>query len=381
MRLTGDWITAPATQAVCAALTTSGYRVFFVGGCVRNAILRVPVDDIDMATDAPPDTVIRLAGAAGLKSVPTGIDHGTVTVVSDGTPHEVTTFREDVDTFGRHAKVAFGSDLTADARRRDFTMNALYAQPDGTVLDPLDGIDDLVARRVRFIGDAGTRIREDYLRILRFFRFHAQYGDPEARLDADALAACAANLDGLADLSRERIGAEMRKCLAAPDPAPAMAAMQAAGVLARILPGADAGTLAPMVHLEAQTGTEPGAIRRLAVLGGVDVAARLRLSRAETKTLTRLHEASASLMSAAELGYRYGYEAGRDALLVRAASMGAALDQGAVADCARGARAQFPVKADDLKPAYAGPALGQRLRDLESRWIASGFTLTREDLL
>jgi poly(A) polymerase len=334
-----------------------------------------------MATDAHPDAVMRLARAAGLKPVPTGIDHGTVTVVSEGKPHEVTSFREDVDTFGRHAEVAFGTDLAADARRRDFTMNALYADPGGTVIDPLGGIDDLQARRVRFIGDAGTRIREDYLRILRFFRFHAQYGDPDAGLDADALAACAANLDGLDGLSRERIGAEMRKLLSARDPAPAVAAMQAAGVLARILPGSDAQALAPLVHLEGHTGVAPDATRRLAALGGSDVATRLRLSRAKSKAFERLQEAAGSDMRAPELGYRLGYEAGRDALLIRRALAGQPLDPGGLAQVADGAKARFPVQAADLQPDYTGPALGQRLRELESRWIASGFTLTREDLL
>lgn len=379
MKLEGDWIDAVATQAVCTALTDAGYQALFVGGCVRNALMGVPVDDIDMATDAAPETVMRLAEEAGLKPVPTGIDHGTITVVSDGKPHEVTTFREDVDTFGRHAEVAFGSDLKADARRRDFTMNALYARPGGTVIDPLGGMDDLQARHVRFIGDAEARICEDYLRILRFFRFHAHYGDQQAGLDPDALAACAANLDGLEHLSRERVGAEMRKLLAAPDPAPAVAAMQAAGVLTRVLPGADAGAIAPLVHLEGDTA--PDAMRRLAALGGAEVATRLRLSRADAKRLTHLQEASAASMSAAELGYRYGQDTGRDALLLRAALSGFALGPDEIAAIGQGAEACFPVKANDLKPDYTGPALGQRLRTLEARWIASGFTLTREDLL
>ena len=373
MTLSGDWITAPATQAVCTALEGAGHAAFFVGGCVRNALMGVAVDDIDMATDAAPDAVMRLAEAAGLKPVPTGFDHGTITVVSDGKPHEVTTFREDVDTFGRHAEVAFGSDLEADARRRDFTMNALYARPDGTVIDPLGGIDDLHARRVRFIGDASARIREDYLRILRFFRFHAHYGDPDTGLDADALAACADNLDGLEGLSRERVGAEMRKLLSAPDPAPSVAAMQAAGVLAVILPGADAGVLAPLVHLEAQAATHPDAIRRLAALGGVDVAARLRLSRADSRRLSRLVEAGGSEMSAAELGYRFGHDAGRDGLLIRAAMAGDALDRGDLTALERGAQAVFPVAAADLKPAFTGPALGQRLREALEDTDAGGI--------
>ncbi|SEN47125.1 poly(A) polymerase [Roseovarius tolerans] len=381
MKVSGDWITAPVTQSVCAALTEAGHQALFVGGCVRNALLRVPVGDIDIATDALPPDVIRLATDAGLKPVPTGIDHGTITVVSGGKPHEVTTFREDVDTFGRHAQVVFGTDLHADARRRDFTMNALYARPDGSVIDPLGGIDDLTARRVRFIGNEATRIKEDYLRILRFFRFHACYGDAEAGLDPDALAACAAHLDGLAGLSRERVGAEMRKLLAAPDPAPSVAAMQMTGVLTAILPGADARGLVPLVHLESETNTAPNALRRLAALGGEDIPDRLRLSRAETKRLALLRDGASATMPLAEIGYRCGATDGMDMLLLRAALLDAPLDPNAPDDLERGASAAFPVKSADLMPDYTGPALGQKLQDLENRWIASGFRLGREDLL
>jgi len=381
MKLSDDWITASATQAVCTALTQAGHQALFVGGCVRNALLGVPAGDIDIATDALPQEVVQVAADAGLKPVPTGIDHGTVTVVSDGKPHEVTTFREDVDTFGRHAQVAFGTDLHADARRRDFTMNALYTRPDGTVIDPLGGIDDLIARRVRFIGDGATRIKEDYLRILRFFRFHAWYGDAGAGLDPDALAACAAHLDGLAGLSRERVGAEMRKLLAAPDPAPSVAAMQMTGVLSTILPGSDARPLAPLVHLESDTNTAPNVLRRLAALGGEDIPDRLRLSRAETRRLKLLRDGASAAMPPAEIGYRYGATDGIDMLLLRAALLEAPLDPNALDDLERGANAAFPVKPSDLMPHYTGPALGQRLQELEDRWIASGLKLGREDLL
>ena len=207
-RITEDWITAEATQKVCAALTDDGAQALFVGGCVRNALLGVPVSDIDISTDARPERVMTLAEQAGLKAIPTGIEHGTITVVSHGLPHEITTFRRDVETDGRRAVVAFSDKVEEDAARRDFTMNALYAQPDGTILDPLNGLPDLQARHVRFIGNAQARIREDYLRSLRFFRFHAWYGDAEAGFDTDALAAISSNLDGLAGLSRERVGAE-----------------------------------------------------------------------------------------------------------------------------------------------------------------------------
>ena len=229
MRVSGDWIDTPATQAVCHAIEGAGHQALFVGGCVRNALLGRPVSDIDIATDADPHTVSDIAEKAGFKVAPTGIDHGTVTVIAQGIPHEVTTFRQDIETDGRRAVVAYSPHIEDDAARRDFTMNALYARRDGTVIDPLGGLPDLLARRLRFVGDADARIREDYLRILRFFRFHAIYGDPEGGIDAEGLAACARHAPAISGLSAERIGAEMRKLLAAEDPAPSVAAMERAG--------------------------------------------------------------------------------------------------------------------------------------------------------
>ncbi len=380
-RITDEWLTNPATQAVCAALEAGGAQALFVGGCVRNALLGVPVSDIDIATDARPERVLQLAAAAGIKAVPTGLDHGTVTLVSGGIPHEVTTFRRDVETDGRRAVVAFAERVEEDAARRDFTMNALYARPDGTVLDPLGGLADLRARKVRFIGDAAARIHEDYLRSLRYFRFHAWYGDPEMGFDPEALAAIAGNLEGLSRLSRERVGAEMLKLLAAPDPAPSVAAMRQTGVLARLLPGADDRALAPLVHLEQAAGVAPDPIRRLAALGGEDVADRLRLSRAQARQLDQLRHAAAGTAGAGELGYRLGVEAARDALLLRAAISGQPWDAGALESAAKGARASFPIRAGDLMPRLQGPALGARLKQLEAEWIASGFRLGREELL
>lgn len=380
MKIAGDWLTAGHVQKVLAMLSGGGHQALLVGGCVRNAALLQPVADIDIATDAPPERVMALARNAGLKPVPTGIDHGTVTVVTDHIGHEVTTFRRDVETFGRHATVAFSTDLREDAARRDFTMNALYATADGTVLDPLGtGLADLAARRLRFVGDPAQRITEDYLRILRFFRFTAWYGDPDQGIDAEGLAACAAFSAGIETLSRERIGHEMRKLLSAPDPAPAVAAMQASGVLAQVLPGAEARFLAPLVHLEGSVPADP--LRRLACLGGEDPAERLRLSKTETRRLEQLRAALGDPGSEAELGYRYGAETGRDALLIRAAALGQDISDFSRNRVAFGAAQRFPVTAADLMPALAGPALGARLRALETRWIASGFSLSREALL
>ncbi|WP_309666422.1 CCA tRNA nucleotidyltransferase [Tabrizicola sp.] len=379
MKINGKWMAHSGTQALCAALEAAGYKALFVGGCVRNQIIGAPVADIDIATDAVPPRVTEVAGAAGFKVVPTGIDHGTVTVIADGKPHEVTTFRRDLETDGRRAVVAFATDITQDAERRDFTMNALYADRHGTVIDPLGGLADLMARQVRFVGVPEQRIREDYLRILRFFRFHAQYGDPQAGLDADGLAACAALADGLSTLSRERVGAEMKKLLAAPDPTPSLAAMAQSGVLMRLLAGADVSAIAPLVHLEA--GLEPRWQRRLVVLGGEKPAERLRLSKSEAKELDAIHEALGSGLSGAALGWKIGLLAATDAVLGRAASLGMGLIDGWRREIERGVVAQFPVTADDLMPALQGANLGQRLRVLEERWLRSDLRLTRGELL
>lgn len=379
MKLAGDWLTHPGTQSLCKALEAAGYRALFVGGCVRNAILGVPVADIDLATDATPDVVTQVAEDAGFKVIPTGIDHGTVTVIAEGKPLEITTFRRDVETDGRRAVVAFSTGLDEDAARRDLTMNALYADPAGSVIDPLGGLADALSRRVRFVGDPETRIREDYLRILRFFRFHACYGDPDGGLDAEGLAACAALSAGLEGVSPERIGAEMRKLLAATDPAPAVAAMAAAGVLARILPGADPRALAPLVHLEA--GNFPSWLRRLVVLGGTSVEESLRLSRNEARSLNALQAAIGGVEPPAVLGWKLGADLGRDAVLARAAMLEQPLPEVWEAEVVRGAGARFPIKAADLMPELSGEVLGAKLKVLENRWLQSGLHLDREALL
>ena len=308
--------------------------------------------------------------------IPTERIGSSVTVVSGGEGFEVTSFRHDEETFGRHARVSFGADLKQDASRRDFTMNALYAQADGTVVDPLGGVRDLQARRVRFVGDADARIREDYLRILRFFRFHAQYGDPDGGLDPEALAACAEHSAMLETLSRERVTAELRKLLAARDPAPAVAAMAQTGVLAHLLPGANPAALPILVHLEA--GSPGGWLRRLAVLGGQ--AVHLRLSRAEAKDLERLQTALGRADRPAALGYRLGAELGADVTLARAALFEEHLPEGWQDDVARGAAQTFPLKPADLMPVYQGPDLGMALKRAEAHWLAQDFAPTRAEL-
>ncbi len=375
------WLTDAAAQKLCRAIEVGGHTIYFVGGCVRDALLGRFGGDVDLSTDALPEQVIALASAAGLKSVPTGIAHGTVTVVADGTPFEITTFRRDVETDGRRAVVAFSDNITDDARRRDFTMNALYADAQGRLIDPLIGLPDLLARRVVFIEDASARIREDYLRILRYFRFSALFTAPDHGYDPEVLAAISANIDGLETLSADRIGLEMRKLLAAPDPAPTLAVMRQIGVLSAILPASDDRWISVLVHMETLAGVQPDWICRLAGLGGEDVVSRMRLSRTEASALEKIRVAALGSQKIAEVAYRDGLQIAEQALVLRAALTETLPDPLGLETIKSATEAQFPIRATDLMPQFTGPALGARLALLEQRWIDSGFTLSRDALL
>jgi poly(A) polymerase/tRNA nucleotidyltransferase (CCA-adding enzyme) len=376
-----SWLNDPDAQAVCAAIAGNGHQILFVGGCVRNALLGLPDSDIDLATSALPEQVMQIALDAGFKAVPTGIDHGTVTVVVGGKGFEVTTLRRDVETDGRRAVVAFSTDIADDARRRDFTMNALYATPEGRVLDPLGGMADLRARRVRFIEDAAARIREDYLRILRFFRFSTWYADLSEGFEAETLNAIASNLDGLETLSAERVGAEMQKILAAPDPAQVLAAMRQIGVLQTLLPAADDRWIGMIVHFESDLGLAPDWHLRLAALGGDDVPSRLRLSKQDARELSLLQEAAYGPASLPEITYRQGTRIATGAAMLRSAMSEMPLEASTIETIIRASGATFPIAATDLMPTYVGAALGARLAALERRWIDSDFQLDRETLL
>ena len=382
MIIDGAWIKTAGTQDVFSALESAGYEAFFVGGCVRNALMGFAVDDLDIATNAKPQAIITSCENRGLKCIPTGIDHGTITVISDGIAHEITTYRRDVQGDGRHAIVEFSTQMQEDAARRDFTINALYADRHGKIYDPLGtGKDDLAQKRVTFIGSANERIREDYLRILRFFRFSAIYADQDQGFDPETLSVIANHLDGLDRLSKERIGAEMRKLLSAPDPAPAIAAMRSSGALMRVLEGADDRSLALLVHLESECDAHPNWLRRLAILGAIDARDSLRLSNDETQKLTVMRDAIGDMTPPHALGYHHGASLSRDILLLRWASFEQMTNNADWHAAAAGAEQVFPIKARDLMPQYAGPALGQKLRTLETQWIDSEFRLTKEALL
>ncbi|KMO31773.1 poly(A) polymerase [Methylobacterium variabile] len=379
----------PRLARVLAALAGPGEETRLVGGAVRDALLGRPVADIDLATTLLPEETVRRASAAGLKCVPTGIAHGTVTVVIEGEPFEVTTLREDVETDGRHAVVRFGRDFARDAGRRDFTINALSAGPDGRIHDTVEGLADLAAGRVRFIGEARQRIREDYLRVLRFFRFHARYG--AGAPDPEGLAAAIEARDGLALLSRERVRVEILKLLAAPGAPGVTAVLSETGLLQRLTGGVgDLGRLARLAASE----TEPDAIRRLAALavrseGDAErLRESLRLSKAEHARLAAYAGAEAALhgtrdtLSPADvrrLVAVHGAEAAADAALVLAGEPRPVLAPEAAALLARFAAGAEPVPALPVTGAALvaagarpGRGLGRGLAAARRAWLAEG---------
>ena len=379
MQIDADWLQEKGLQRLMQGLSARGFDSFAVGGCVRNTLMGKPISDVDLASNAPPETVTDIAQNLGFRVIPTGIDHGTVTVICGDFTYEVTTFRRDIAADGRHAQVAFHADISQDAARRDFTMNAVYVAADGTLHDPVGGLPDIAARRLRFVGAPAQRIVEDYLRILRYFRFHAVYADQDQGFDADVLAAIADHLGGLDHLSKERIGQEMRKILGADNPAPALAAMAQTGVLRRVLPGADIRLLAPLVHL--QSDMPPNWLARLAALGGQDVAAALRLDRRESAALGTLREEMGGMSSPAALGWHYGVSMAGDILALRAAAFGQKMPPHWPQEAQRGAQAICPVRAADFMPRLAGAELGAALARATQTWLDSDLTAQKQDLL
>lgn len=402
-----DWFRNPALQRVLALLNADGCEARVAGGAVRNSLMGMPAGDVDIATTLVPDEVIARAKAAGIKAVPTGIDHGTVTLVTDRTPFEVTTLRRDLETDGRRAQVAFGTDWQEDAERRDLTINALYATATGEVVDLVGGLPDIETRTVRFIGDADRRIAEDHLRILRFFRFFAFYGS--GRPDADGLRACARAKGKLAALSAERVWSETKKLLSASDPFRALLWMRQSGVLTQILPetekwGIDA--IPGLVAAEAAFGWAPDPLLRLAAIVPPDaerlagLSSRLKLSRAEAACLTEWAAApeipeTMGDMAFDRMLYRHNPQGivTRLKLALSAARAKAEADPSSMARSALChrllARAEswrkpdFPVSGGDVLAAGvpAGRKVGQILATLEAAWVDSNFSLDRQTLL
>ncbi len=385
------WLKSGPAARVLEMLGGEGEEARVVGGAVRNALLKIPIVDIYIATTALPDEVIRRAKAAHIKSVPTGIAHGTVTLVVDGQPFEVTTLREDTETFGRKARVAFGRDWVTDAQRRDFTINGLSVDTDGVVHDHVGGLDDIAAGRVRFIGDPHKRIAEDYLRILRFFRIHAAHGAGEP--DRAGYLACIGAHAGLATLSAERVRMEMLKLMVADGAVGAVTAMADGGLLQLIFGGvAYIGPFAAMMSAERLLGLEPDPVRRLAALAVAvtedarRVAVRLRLTNSETKMLDSMGHrwwrlAGMDEATARRRLYRLGVDRYRDRLLLAWARAGANTDSAPWRELAtlpeRWSAPKFPLKAADFmaRGIAEGPMLGQVLALAEDAWLAAEFPL------
>jgi poly(A) polymerase len=381
------WMRSDEVKSVFAAL---GGNARFVGGAVRNGLLKRPVDDVDIATPLTPDVVSQKLAAAHINAVPTGIEHGTVTAVTNGKTFEVTTLRRDVATDGRRAVVAFSTDWKEDSSRRDFTMNALYASADGELSDYWGGLADLKAGHVRFIGDATQRIREDYLRILRLFRFHAWYGKGD--LDSEALRASAAEKAGLAQLSGERIQKEMLKLLAAEEPVPVLRIMAASGILSEVLPGdLNIARLERLAEHDANLFRTPDSVLRLAALLPADIqiveaiADKWKLSNAQRERLVDLAAAREKIVSylsqleQRKLLYRLGIERFKDRVALKWAEDDRSVTNSywmtmlAVAD--GWVKPRFPLTGRDVMLAGVseGPLIGQILKEVEEWWIDADF--------
>ncbi|MFM9863356.1 MAG: CCA tRNA nucleotidyltransferase [Micropepsaceae bacterium] len=387
---TQPWLNAPETRAVMDALTRDGGAARFVGGCVRNAIIGAPVEDIDIATPLTPDEVTRRLLAAGMQAVPTGIEHGTITAVTNKKPFEITTLRRDVTTDGRRATVAFSTDWAEDAQRRDFTMNALYADRAGQVYDIVGGIADLQTRRVRFIGDASRRIAEDYLRILRLFRFHAWYGRGD--IDADGLTACAAARAHIKTLSGERIQKEMLKLMGADAPVPVLRAMAASGVLGEVLPGQlKFSRFQRVCEIDGEQFFDADGLLRLgALLGDTpqvnEIAARWRLSNDDRDRLSdMLGEPTKivsylSILEVRRALYRFGVPVFKDWVRLRWAEDPKASNftqwRALLALADGWVRPVFPLKGPNVMAAGVphGPLVGKVLAEVEAWWIDADFT-------
>lgn len=401
------WFASPPLKRIFSLLNADGGEVRVVGGAIRNALMGLPVSDIDMATTLRPEEVASRAEAAGIRHVPTGIAHGTVTLIVEGTPFEVTTLRRDVETYGRHAEVAFGTDWKTDAERRDFTINALYAGEDGAVIDHVNGLADIESRTVRFIGEASQRIEEDHLRILRFFRFFAHYG--RGRPDADGLRASARAKATLGKLSAERVWAETKKLLSAENPGRALLWMRQAGVLSEILPETEKwgiDSIPALVQAESAFGWGPDPLLRLASIIPPDTARldtmadRLRLSNSERDFFRQWSLAPAPAPDLADTALaRLIYHNGPGGVITRLklaiAALQPRIEGGGEAlsemaalrrhlDCALNwQRPSFPLTGGDVLKAgiASGPRVGEVLAELEAAWVASNFNLDRATLV
>ncbi|MDA0362524.1 MAG: CCA tRNA nucleotidyltransferase [Proteobacteria bacterium] len=375
----GGWIHDPDLQTIFHMFIEAGHKIYCVGGCVRNSLLQEPIEDIDLATTAKPLEIIKLAKNTGLRSIPTGFSHGTVTVICNKKSFEVTTFRDDIKTDGRHAEIVFSNDILIDAQRRDFTINALYADTDGYILDPLNSLKDIKSKTVRFINDPNKRILEDNLRILRFFRFYAWYGNLHQGLHSDDLKACRENREKIKSLSKDRVGGELKKLLSAPNPEPALLAMKTVGILEIVLPNANIKKIPSLVILEKEI--DINWISRMYIIGATIPKGLWSMSKKENNFFTLLETFLAGDETTAHISYLHGRDVAFQVSLLRGALYSIKLSNSLEADIERGINALFPITSGDLIPEFNGKELGDKLRALKLTWLKSNFSLTKDELL
>ena len=375
------WLRNPSAQKLSKLYKNFGYQVLFVGGCVRNTILKMPVTDIDLATDAQPEEIIKIAKENNIRFVPTGLAHGTITLIIDNKSYQITTFRTDFDHDGRYAKVEFTESLLLDASRRDLTINALYCNHVGEVIDPLNGLDDIKKQKIKFIGNPNERIKEDNLRILRFFRFQAIYGNKNLEIDSIALEACHNHKSKLAALSKERITSELRKILSAPNPLEVIIKMNETGVLNELFQNVSIDSLEAYLKTEEKFKININWLGRLLSLQVTQEEESLKLTRCEFKFLKQTKSAIENQIHVLEFSYYNGVENGKIYSILQNFRHNIILCKNLLNQINSLATKKFPITAKDLMPEISGKKLGEALRSLEDRWIKSNFTLSKKDLL
>lgn len=375
------WLRNPSAQKLSKLYKNFGYQVLFVGGCVRNTILKMPVTDIDLATDAQPEEIIKIAKENNIRFVPTGLAHGTITLIIDNKNYQITTFRTDFDHDGRYAKVEFTESLLLDASRRDLTINALYCNHVGEVIDPLNGLDDIKKQKIKFIGNPNERIKEDNLRILRFFRFQAIYGNKNLEIDSIALEACHNHKSKLAALSKERITSELRKILSAPNPLEVIIKMNETGVLNELFQKVSIDSLEAYLKTEEKFKININWLGRLLSLQVTQEEESLKLTRCEFKFLKQTKSAIENQIHVLEFSYYNGVENGKIYSILQNFRHNIILSKNLLNQINSLATKKFPITAKDLMPEISGKKLGEALRSLEDRWIKSNFTLSKKELL
>jgi len=376
-----NWLNHPSIQYLSKIFEDSGYDILFVGGCVRNSILKEPVSDFDIATAAHPEEIIKICKKNNVKFIPTGIKHGTLTIILDEKTYQITTFRTDEKSFGRHAKVKFVDSLALDASRRDLTINALYCTVHGEIIDPLNAFGDLKDGIIKFIGDPNKRILEDHLRILRFFRFYALYGDKNKYMDSNALKACKTHHEQINTLSKERITAEVKKLLSAPNPISAIGNMAKINVLNQILESYSIEPFSNYIKLEKKFKVKVNWIGRLLSLQQNNQNNKLLLTKKERQLIKKLNIAIYCNTPIHEFSYYNGSEVGLIYYLLQHCFGILNIEKSHIDDILSINEHLFPITASDLNPKYQGKEIGEKLGQLEQKWIKSKFTLSKHEML